>query len=59
MRIAQRIKKTTPEFFQITILLINRQSSYKNEFLEVYKNSEYTPWFFSQRLLQSTGFTHP
>ena len=39
--VAQWIRKTIPELFQITIWLINRQSSYENEFLEVSKNSEF------------------
>ena len=36
VRVAQWIKKTIPENFQITILLINRQPSYK-----VFKNSKF------------------
>ena len=30
--VAQWIKKTIPKFLQITIVLVNRQSLYKNEF---------------------------
>ena len=32
VQVAQWIKKTIPEFFQIVILLVNRQSSYKMSF---------------------------
>ena len=44
MRFCQRgllneIRRPFVNFFQITILLFNRQSFYKNEFLEVSKNS--------------------
>ena len=35
------IRRQFLNFFQITILLFNRQSSYENAFLEVSKNSEF------------------